>query len=250
MAARYLCSSSTRRDSRVLDRQMSMTIVSLRSQSLSAPPWYTTSLKLSKNQLDSVTGAALPLCNCCEPKHFNKDVHECELNKFDAMMSHLVRVTDGFEQVVAVDERFDLFSRAWCVAELVEAESSGIPQTIQIHSIDAVDNHYGSLATLDVRDCKASRQEDKHFILQRIQDVESFNSRMQWLIFGEEGLLKDCVDALERSRIFGKVVHRALRRSLDNLVRSATKHEADLEMALDGDSSSSSESVNSDSSLV
>lgn len=37
-----------------------------------------------------------------------------------------------FQQVVAVDQRMDLFSRAWCVAELVEARRLMLKQTLVV----------------------------------------------------------------------------------------------------------------------
>ena len=71
---------------------------------------------------DTVTGDVLPCCDCVTPKYFNDNPVECELNKFDSMMSQLHRrYSQNFMQVVAIDKDFNLFSRAWCVAELVEA---------------------------------------------------------------------------------------------------------------------------------
>lgn len=173
------------------------------------PEGTSTRLEWEAKKLDTATGLELPVCDCCEPKHFNAD-RECELNKFQDMMRHLANTSENFGQVVAVDEKFQLFSRAWCIAELVEADRSGISQTIQIHSAASVDRHYDCLATLDVRDCKASREEDKELILRKISDVDLFNSKLQSLILGEDGLFKDCVDAVQRSRIAAKLLQRAL----------------------------------------
>jgi len=158
---------------------------------------------------DTTTGRKIAVCDCSEPKHFNTDVYECELNKFNAMMQHLADKVTDFGQVVVVDERFELFSRAWCVAELVEADFKGIPQSIQIHSNKAIDLHYSCLATLDVQQCRASRPEDKDFILERIEDVVAFNEKLQILVLSENGLLKDCVDPLQRASIIAQMVERS-----------------------------------------
>lgn len=89
---------------------------------------------------DTVTGEVLPSCDCLTPKYFNDHPIQCELNKFDCMMKLLHRrhsATGGgtaFLQVVAIDRDFSLFSRAWCVAELVEAYNSKMDQHVMLHS--------------------------------------------------------------------------------------------------------------------
>merc|ERR1712226_1496208 len=110
------------------------------------------------------------------------------------MMFYLNREVSGFTQVVAVDEKFDLFDRAWCVAELVEAFSSGIPQNVLIYSESVLDANYHRLKALDVRNCEASRAEDKVLILGKIENFSEFNSQLQALVFGSEGLFKNCLD--------------------------------------------------------
>lgn len=162
---------------------------------------------------DSVSGEMHPLCNCCEPKFFNDQPIPCEMNKFDDMMAYLQRDVVGFKQVVAVDATFDLFWRAWCVAELVEAENSGIPQTVQIHSEDALQQNYRRLTKLRVQECRASRLEDKNGILMKIPDLEEFNARLQWNIFGQGGLLRTWMDGQERLVGVGHIAYRALRRA-------------------------------------
>ena len=57
-----------------------------------------------------------------------------ELNKFDDMMAYLHRECPHFLQVVAIDTHFMIFSRAWCVAELVQADASHLEQHMMIHS--------------------------------------------------------------------------------------------------------------------
>ncbi|CAE8718968.1 unnamed protein product [Polarella glacialis] len=157
-------------------------------------------------------GHLLPVCTCRQPKHFNSSPLECELNKFDDMMAYLSR-TSVLKQVVAVDASFALFSRAWCVAELVEADTSCIPQAVVIHSAESLDQHFDSLNSLDVRKCEASRLEDRDFILQKIPDIDKFNARLQWLIFGSEGLLKAWQDSESRAESTGRIAGRLLRQA-------------------------------------
>jgi len=107
------------------------------------------------------------------------------MNKFDDMMSLLQKESPEFTQLVAVDKKFVLFSRAWCVAELVEASLSCIPQNVQIFShrqfdIKSADlDLYKKLARLTVSECEASRPEDKEAILARIPDLSEFDAHLQ-----------------------------------------------------------------------
>lgn len=111
---------------------------------------------------DTVTGDVLPSCDCSTPKYFNDHPVECELNKFDCMMKHLHRrYAQDFLQVVAIDKDFNLFSRAWCVAELVEAYNSHMDQHVMLHSPTVLEEHSGQLSSLKVENCAASRPEDK-----------------------------------------------------------------------------------------
>ena len=114
---------------------------------------------------DTVTGDVLPFCDCSTPKYFNDHPVECELNKFDSMMQHLHRrYAQGFLQVVAIDTDFNLFSRAWCVAELVEAHNSQMDQHVMLHSPTVLEEHSGQLSSLKVENCESSRPEDKEAI--------------------------------------------------------------------------------------
>lgn len=119
-----------------------------------------------------------------------------------------------FSQTVACDLKFDLFTRAWCVAELVEADSMGMHQFMRISSKEALDLHYKKLAQLDVKQCEASRQEDKDAILQKIEDYDAFNERLQWLIFGQGGLLSNWMDGKSRVAGAGRVLQRVMRKSV------------------------------------
>ncbi|OLQ08204.1 hypothetical protein AK812_SmicGene8310 [Symbiodinium microadriaticum] len=134
--------------------------------------------------LDTVTGEPLPTCDCATPKYLNDSPVQCELNKFDSMMAYLHhRYRQRFLQVVATDKSFNLFSRAWCIAELVQEENSA------------------QLESLRVEDCSASRPEDKEgkegsvwpFLLEK--EIEEFNRRLPELLLGSEGLFAGWKDA-------------------------------------------------------
>merc|ERR1712196_273618 len=87
-----------------------------------------------KKRRDSVSGTVYPLCSCKARKAFNDQPLECELNKFDDMMRLLHQTVRCFTQVVAVDRQFSIFNRAWCVAELVEADACDMPQIVCVSS--------------------------------------------------------------------------------------------------------------------
>jgi hypothetical protein len=75
--------------------------------------------RFEKNRRDTATNEVFELCHCRTPKVFSGD--QCEMNKFDDMMALLHGRNRSFTQLVAVDREFDIFTRAWCVAELVQA---------------------------------------------------------------------------------------------------------------------------------
>mmetsp|Transcript_37313 Transcript_37313/g.95481 ORF Transcript_37313/g.95481 Transcript_37313/m.95481 type:complete len:731 (-) Transcript_37313:9-2201(-) len=147
------------------------------------------------NSIDPVTGEQHPVCCCSEPKVLNDSPDLCELNKFHDVMATLQREKPGFRQLVAVDRDFDTFSRLWCVAELVQAFVSDIPQSVCLFSgaqldVDSEDlGTFAKLANLTVLECSASRPEDKEAILARIPSYHEFDSQLQALIFDKRGLL-------------------------------------------------------------
>jgi len=148
-----------------------------------------------RGRRDSVTNEVFPCCDCEEPKAFNDQPDGCELNKFDEMMAVLHHDVPGFCHLVVVDRDFRVFSRIWCVAELVQASFSGIPQNVQLSSgeglrDDAEDlDLYFRLSSMTVRDAEATRAEDRDAILARIPCVTEFDLHLQAAIFGEHGLL-------------------------------------------------------------
>jgi len=140
----------------------------------------------------------------------------CELNKFPDVMRFLFNRIEGFAQVVVVDARFEIFKRAWCLAELVEADGLAMPQHVKILSRKTVDLHYDLLATIAVQDCQASRHEDKAFILGSLNDIDAFNKRLKWLIYGTESLFRTWMDGRDRAKVVGRIAARALIRAQKN----------------------------------
>jgi len=164
----------------------------------------------AKNR-DTVTGLTYPLCRCKEKKYFNDTPDLCELNKFDDMMETLHRIHPDFGQVVAVGRKFHLFTRAWCVAELVQGNQSGLEQSVKIHSKDNLTQCIRSIGELKVQDCQASRPEDKHAILSKIGqegDIDSFNETLNALVFSGSGLLSGEKDAVTNMLEAGAVLRK------------------------------------------
>lgn len=187
----------------------------------------------SEDQVDSLTGDAHPSCKCGKVKQLNgtpplarngKSIH-CEMNKFEDMMSFLAASDDNFEQVVAVDVDFNIFSRAWCVAEVAQGHRMGITQKVKIHSKAALEKGLGSLQNqhIHIQNMKASRIEDVQDILSRIQDVEAFNAYLQDMLIGGDGLIAALLkplDFVESSRQIGRLARIASTVSPATLVAS------------------------------
>ncbi|CAE8654899.1 unnamed protein product [Polarella glacialis] len=162
---------------------------------------------------DTVSGDLFKLCSCSEPKYFDGPL--CEMNKFDDMMGLLQHRQPNLRHLVAVDRRFELFSRAWCVAELVQSYLSNLPQTVLLLSNRALDvqaedlETYNCLATLTVLECKASREEDRLQILAKIPDVHEFDVQLQAVIFGSRGLLRNALAGFDRVDAAARAARRA-----------------------------------------
>jgi len=151
-------------------------------------------------------------CECGQPKHHSQDPVHSEVNKFDDMMAHLAERQPGFGQIVAIDNSFRLFSRAWCVAELIEAEARSMPQRVVLHSESVFEEHFEELSMLDVRLCSATQPEDKDFVLRKHPDLDAFNARLQWLLFSAGGMFGEWVDARAQCAIVGRIARRHMRR--------------------------------------
>ena len=93
-------------------------------------------------EVDPVTMLPHPVCSCKMPKCFNTtpplnehgESIPCEMNKFDDMMSFLACRDPSFAEVVVVDTSLELFNRAWCMAELAEAQRMGMAQSLLVRN--------------------------------------------------------------------------------------------------------------------
>jgi hypothetical protein len=139
---------------------------------------------------DTAPERAYKVCTCNKEKYKNGHP-KCEMDKFDQMMSLLKESeeTKGhFMQVIAVDRQFDLFRRAWCLAEISEANLSHIPPRLMLSGESIVTKDKSDkIERLDVRRCKAYRKEDKLYVLSRIQEytsIDAFNAKLRALLGG------------------------------------------------------------------
>ena len=73
------------------------------------------------------------------PPYYQSSSVGCEMNKFYDMMAYTFAHDPDFTQVVAIDAKFDLFTRAWCVSELAKAHTMGMKQQLKVLSVRALD---------------------------------------------------------------------------------------------------------------
>lgn len=148
---------------------------------------------IPEGEKDAVTGLPFKACACQVPKVTSGS--RCEMNKFDDMMERLFQNDASFAQIVAVDRQFSLFQRAWCVAELVAAQSMNMMQHVKLHSQSTLHLHASKLGDFNVTDMKATRAEDVDEILCKIPDKEAFNTSVKRLIFDpKSGLLSSWLE--------------------------------------------------------
>jgi len=147
---------------------------------------------------DPVSGMRHEACDCGLPKFLNHDGTlaadgrsiECEMNKFDDVMMFTFSRNKQLVQCIAVDVDFEVFSRAWCIAEVVESSRIGIKAVLVVPSRQQLVAHTPKLLRLKVEEMQASFPEDKELILARIDDKPSFNRQLSNLIFDRQsGLL-------------------------------------------------------------
>lgn len=92
-------------------------------------------------------------------------------------------------QVIAVDEDLDIFTRAWCIAEIHMAYKLQIAQSVKLHDLDMVVDT-SSFDDIQIQFCKASRKEDVDEILSKIDDKRRFNQEVKTLFSDpEDGIL-------------------------------------------------------------
>uniref|UniRef100_A0A6U6KAR8 Uncharacterized protein n=1 Tax=Zooxanthella nutricula TaxID=1333877 RepID=A0A6U6KAR8_9DINO len=143
------------------------------------------------NDRDPVTGAVHETCPCGLQKAFNDTAPlcedgrsiDCEMNKFDDVMAMLAATSKDYKQVVAIDQEFKLFTRAWCVAELATASEMGMAQTVKVHSRRTLDKNTSWLGALRIEEMRATRPEDVADILAKIKDTVKFNLSLKALLF-------------------------------------------------------------------
>eukprot|EP00927_Polykrikos_kofoidii_P006462 TRINITY_DN12613_c0_g1_i3.p1 TRINITY_DN12613_c0_g1~~TRINITY_DN12613_c0_g1_i3.p1 ORF type:complete len:616 (-),score=52.87 TRINITY_DN12613_c0_g1_i3:264-2111(-) len=131
-----------------------------------------------QNSKDTVTAELYPMCECNLPKAFNTDAPvlengkgiSCEMNKFQDMIRFLSAKDRYFEQVVAIDAGFQLFSRAWCIAEISCANLVGMKQRLKIFAAADLLKHSSRLRNLKVEEMDSAIPEDKEEILASIPD--------------------------------------------------------------------------------
>lgn len=96
-----------------------------------------------------------------------------------------------FEHVIAVDAKFTLFERAWCVAELAEGSLRGVKQHLLVRSRSSLERNARKVWNLRIEDMKASRIEDIKGILDRIPDTAAFNRKLRVTIWDKNvGLME------------------------------------------------------------
>jgi hypothetical protein len=133
-------------------------------------------------------------CNCRTKKHLRGKLSE--MNKFDVMMRYLkVRniersnqncegrpSTKRLGQVCAIDTGFEVFTRTWCLAELVEADNSFIDQVLVIHSYPTLQDVCGQVDGINIQHANVTCEEDKRMILAKIADTRAFNDKVRSLV--------------------------------------------------------------------
>jgi len=166
--------------------------------------------------VDIVTGMPHPTCQCGAPKFASSapptrqdgQSIPCEMNKFDDMIEYLRMLQPDFSLVVAVDEEFRLFQRAWCVAELYTAHELGMAQSMKVISEPCLAGHEAELRQLRVEDMRSSNPADKDMILAKIEDKSAFNAKLAHVIFDKEGLLSRWKDGCDMILCLGDLARR------------------------------------------
>eukprot|EP00929_Paragymnodinium_shiwhaense_P122861 TRINITY_DN9608_c0_g1_i2.p1 TRINITY_DN9608_c0_g1~~TRINITY_DN9608_c0_g1_i2.p1 ORF type:complete len:786 (-),score=85.13 TRINITY_DN9608_c0_g1_i2:142-2499(-) len=132
--------------------------------------------------------AAKQLSNTPPTRSDNQSIN-CEMNKFDDMMMWLASMNKDFGQCIAVGTQLDLFTRAWCVAEIHCAYVLDMAQSLRLFSAGTLQQQREWLRDLRVETMESANPDDKHMILAKIGDTTHFNKQVQRLIHCEGGLL-------------------------------------------------------------
>lgn len=121
------------------------------------------------------------ICRCHDVKYLN-DNPLCEMDKFDKMLAFLFRtIGSSFAQLLALDTYGAALRRAWVVSEVATCMSLGIIQEVGVYFPVKIGNPAMRTAVkrLNVRNCEASRPEDKTLILNAIADKDEYNRKVQ-----------------------------------------------------------------------
>ena len=108
--------------------------------------------------------------------------------------------------IIVVDQAFEVFSRIWVMAEIAKGQELELNQVAMLFPppermkaasrrslvpASAAAEVARIRETLDIRKCKASRQEDVDAILASIPDVDKFNAHLKTVLFNERsGILE------------------------------------------------------------
>ena len=109
--------------------------------------------------------------------------------------------------IIVVDQAFEVFSRIWVMAEIAKGQELELNQVAMLFPppermkasasrrslvpASAAAEVARVRETLDIRKCKASRQEDVDAILASIPDVDKFNAHLKTVLFNEgSGILE------------------------------------------------------------
>eukprot|EP00929_Paragymnodinium_shiwhaense_P122863 TRINITY_DN9608_c0_g2_i1.p2 TRINITY_DN9608_c0_g2~~TRINITY_DN9608_c0_g2_i1.p2 ORF type:complete len:103 (-),score=13.76 TRINITY_DN9608_c0_g2_i1:558-866(-) len=101
------------------------------------------------------------------------------MNQFDDMMTWLASVKKDFGQCIAVGTQLDLFTRAWCVAEIHCAYVLDIAQSLRLFSAGTLQQQREWLRDLRVETMEAANPDDKNMILAKIGNTSHFNKQVQ-----------------------------------------------------------------------
>lgn len=131
--------------------------------------------------VDRVTGLPFEGCTCGMDK-LPSGNPRCEMDKFDVMMEHLSsKLGNNFCQLVALDEQGAAITRAWVVAEVNVGFNVPLRQKTVVFWPPQISSALFKerAASIDVRQCQASRIEDKEMILSKIPDPEELNHNVR-----------------------------------------------------------------------
>lgn len=135
-----------------------------------------------------------------------------ETNKFYEMLTFLAAKNPGFAQVVIADVGFNVFTRAWCLAEIAEAKEAGVVQRIKLCSADSAGEHKTRLQAIKIEEAETSNAEDKTYILDSIEDLDAFNTTLRTFLLEELLPAWSCLDGEEQILLLGGLIrwHKAI----------------------------------------